>query len=128
MRDELKKLAGQEISAKAKIEKFGKRLIHGYIPAITVLLSNVRTNSGNPLASHLWIRNGGFAERMKIGTEITFTATVIPYARGKHIEDETKFNVASSNDIDYTLTKIRDVMAFRPVSFLREDTDEAKEV
>lgn len=116
MRCELKKYAGKEIFVSATIGKIGNRMVGGYIPAPTVLLTDVKLSTGQLLAKHLWLRHGGFAKHMKFGTKVSFNATVIGYKRGQLTQDDTEFNNNSDGDLDYTLTNVTRIMAFRPVS------------
>lgn len=102
MREELKARAGKRGRFSAKVEKFGAKSSYGYAKQ-TMLVTDVRDESGNQVTDHLWFTVGKQIRELELkpGDRIEFVATVRPYRKGYRGRREDDYLPAPS--IDYGL-------------------------
>ena len=84
MRDALAALDGQRLTVRATVLRFSRCIGWAGVRQPTILLGQVATVDGSPLADHLWLHLG---KRMadldlKLGDLIEFSARVALYRRG----------------------------------------------
>lgn len=81
MRKELKKLDGQRLRFRAKVERFGEK--NGYMGTLpTILLTNVfELTSGQVVTDHLWFTRGK-TWQCEVGDIVEFDARVGSYEKG----------------------------------------------
>lgn len=102
MREKLAELNERRITVSAKVEKFGTKKSFKGFPQKTVLLIDIKDQSGKILCDHLWLTEGKQIKNLglEIGDKIAFTARVTEYEKGyKGIYDES-----NPIEVDYRLS------------------------
>lgn len=109
MRNELQKLGEKERHTfTGQFERFGQKPAYkGPIPDITILLLNVKDESGTVVTDHLWFKytKGFEACDLKVGDIVKFDARVKEYEKGykgyRDIEAEIMHPVSRDYKLSY---------------------------
>ena len=102
MREKLVELNDKRITVSAKVEKFGSRKSFIGFLQKTVLLIDIKDQSGKMLCDHLWLTEGKQIKNLSliVGDFIMFTARVTEYEKGyKGVYDES-----NPVEVDYRLS------------------------
>ena len=103
MRTALQARDGERLPFTATVERFGKR--RGWRgEEETILLKNVRFETGALAADHLWWPAGDWTTGLQSGDHITFTARVNAYVKGYRGRNEFRQD-DTPLELDYRLTR-----------------------
>ena len=84
MREQLASMLGEKLVVTATFKRFGWKVFRGQYEAKTLLLVDVRDESGKVMTDHTWFKCGKGFDRLhlKQGDEVQFHARVGTYTKG----------------------------------------------